>query len=150
MNAAQRNVLAVGTAIASLASCKAQLLRHDQNVAAEKAAAFATAAVVKQDWNAAYMMVREEDRKTLPLARFTEVMKASHPGGFPTEVRAMEFEPVPGHAAIQIFLEGTNDKEMFYYRVPLVGTVTDGYFPQGLFRGNMPYPTSGLRQPLKR
>ena len=136
------------TLLGTLVGC-VQVLRHDQEIAAQKATAFLTAAVVRQDYEAAYQMVREEDRPTVSQAGFTEAVKASHPSGFPTEVRAMEYEPVPGQAAIQIFLVGKNDKETFYYRVPLVGTVTSGYFPQGLFRGNKPYPPSALRQALK-
>ena len=148
MNTAVRNCIALALFTFTMA-CKAQVLHHDEDVAAAKATAFVTAAVVKQDWDAAYMMMREEDRRTVALARFTEVMKTAHPSGFPTEVHATEFEPVPGQPAIQIFLEGRNGKERFYYRVPLVGTSSRGYFPQGLFRGNMPYPKSGLRRPLK-
>jgi hypothetical protein len=145
---AQATVLAGITLIASL-QLEVKVLRHDQNVAARKALAFAKAAILEQDFEAAHGMVREEDQKEITKERLEEVVKSGHPTGRPTELRAIEFEPVPGQPAIQIFLMGKNDKEMFYYRVPVVGTVTDGYFPQGLFRGSGPYPQTALRQKLR-
>jgi hypothetical protein len=130
-------------------SCQTRMLRHDQQVAATRAEAFLRHAVVERDFPSAYAMLREEDRQQTTQAAFVDIIKREHPKGYPTGVRATEYEPVLGQAAVQIFLVGENDGEKFYYRVPMVGTVDSGYSPNGLFRGPQPYPASGLRKPLK-
>ena len=93
-------------------------------------------------------MLRDEARTRVSEATLADAIKKQHPNGYPTSVRATEYEPVPGQAAIQIFLSGDNGSEQFYYRVPLVGTVDTGYSPDGVFRGTGPYPASSLRQRL--
>ena len=130
------------------AGCTARLLRHDQNVAAARAEEFLTHAVLKQDIAAAHLMLREQTKEKFTHAALAKVVQQQHPKGYPTSLRAIEYEPVPGQAAIQIFLFGENPSEKFYYRVPLVGTVDEGYSPDGIYRGNGPYPPSALRQPL--
>jgi hypothetical protein len=94
--------------------------------------------VVEQNYHAAYMMAREQDRATLSEEQFVAILKQTHPTGFPVSVVATEYQPVPGQPAIEIFLQGRNEKEAFYYRVPMVGTVDEGYFPKGLFRSSQP------------
>jgi hypothetical protein len=141
-------LVALALVAASAAGCTARILRHDQNVAAARAEEFLTHAVVEQDFAAAHQMFGDEAKQRVSQAALADLVRQQHPKGFPTSVRAIEFEPVPGQAAIQIFLLGESPSEKFYYRVPLVGTVEDGYSPDGIYRGNGPYPTSPLRQRL--
>jgi hypothetical protein len=129
-------------------SCTARLLRHNQAVAAAKAEEFLAHAVVKHDFGAAHRMLRDDAKLRVSEAALADVVRQQHPHGYPRSVRATEYEPVPGQAAIQIFLIGERDSEKFYYRVPMVGTVGSGYSPDGFYRGSGPYPASSLRQAL--
>lgn len=139
-------LLSVGLAL----SCSARVLRHDEAVAAAQAEAFLAHAVVEQDFGAAHRMLRDEARLRVSEAALSDAVRQQHPHGYPTSVRATEYEPVPGQAAIQIFLIGERDSEKFYYRVPMVGTVESGYSPDGVYRGSGPYPASSLRQALRQ
>ena len=138
----------LATGLVWILSCTARVLRHDQSVAAAEAEEFLVIAVVKQDIATAYRMLRDETRQAVSETAFADIVKQQHPTGYPIAVRATEYEPVPGQAAIQIFLVGERDSERFYYRVPLVGTVDAGYVVDGFYRGNGPYPPSTLRQAL--
>ena len=104
---------------------------------------------MKQDAEAGYSLLSESARQQLSLEQFKQVNAKLHPSTFPTKVVANEFESIPGEKAMNIFLIGENRKEQFYYRLPMEGTVTDGYRVSGLYRGNGPYPASNLRQKLK-
>jgi len=134
--------------IGGIYGCRAQVLRHDQHIAAEQAQLFLQRLVIEQDVPSAHAMLREQDKGQLTLAQLKDVVSKEHQQGYPDKVWAIEFEPVPGQAAIQIFLAGENRREKFYYRVPMVGTVDSGYHPAGFYRGNGPYPSSSLRQKL--
>ena len=129
-------------------SCTPRMLRHDQTAAAAKAEEFLVHAVVKQDFGAAHRMLRGDAKLRVTEAALADAMRQQHLHGYPTSVRATEYEPVPGQAAIQIFLIGERDSEKFYYRVPMVGNVASGYSPEGFYRGSGPYPASSLRQAL--
>jgi hypothetical protein len=129
-------------------SCTARVLRHDQAVAAAKAEEFLVYAVLKQDFGAAHRMLRDDAKVRIGEAVLAEAVREQHPHGYPTSVRATEYEPVPGQAAIQIFLIGEKDSEKFYYRIPMVGTVDSGYSPEGFYRGSGANPASAMRQAL--
>ena len=150
MNPSARTCAILALALGSVAGCKAHVLHHDQHVAAKEAETFLRHAVVEQDFAAAHGMLREDARQRVSEAALADAVKQQHVNGYPTSVRAIEYEPVPGQAAIQIFLLGENSSEKFYYRVPLVGTVDSGYSPDGVYRGTGPYPSSSLRQRLDK
>jgi hypothetical protein len=139
-------VLAAGFTL----DCTARILRHDERVAADRAEEFLTHAVVKQDFVAAYQMLSESGKNNVSQTALVDIVRKQHPNGYPASVRAIEFEAVPGQPAVQVFLLGETDSEKFYYRVPLVGTVDQGYSPDGIYRGRGPYPQSPLRQPLRK
>lgn len=145
-----RNVATGTLVIVALLStaCTFRALRHDQHVAAVEAEEFARRILIERNIPSAYEMVRAEDRQQLPLATLQDAVLKAHAGGYPTSVRATEFEPVLGQPAIQVFLVGETASEKFYYRVPMVGTVDSGYHPSGFYRGSGPYPPSQIRQSL--
>ncbi len=128
--------------------CRAQLLRHDERVAAQQAQLFVERLVINRDAGSAHAMLADSARAQFTVAVLQDVVSKQHPQGYPDKVWASEFEPVPGQAAIQIFLTAENAREKFYYRVPMFGTVDSGYHPAGFYRGSGPYPSSSLRQKL--
>jgi hypothetical protein len=130
--------------------CKSQALRHDPQLAAMKAELFLKHAILEKDFAAAHRMLREDTQQKLSELTIADAVKKQHSKGYPQSIQATEYEPVPGQAAVQIFLHGNNGSEQFYYRMPMAGTIDDGYFPEGLFRGNRPYPKSNLRSKLNR
>jgi len=128
--------------------CRAQVLRHDQHVAAQQAQSFLEQLVINRDVGSAHAMLADSAKAEITVAVLQDVVSKQHPQGYPDKVWAAEFEPVPGQAAIQIFLTGENAREKSYYRVPVFGTVDSGYHPAGFYRGSGPYPSFSLRQKL--
>jgi hypothetical protein len=132
-----------------VAGCRIHALSHDEHVAAAKAEQFLKA-VVDRDPAAAYAMLSLEARKSVSESTFADTVQKMHADGYPPSVRATEYEPVPGEPAMQIFLEGEAAATRFYYRVPMAGTGASGYLPNGIYRGNQPYPRSPLRHALAK
>jgi hypothetical protein len=137
-------VLLFGAAL----GCKGNVLRHDPTVAAKEAERFATLAVIDRAFSSAHGMLAEASKKQVSESMMLDVVGREHPHGYPAAVHATEFEPVPGQAAIQIFLRGDSATEQFFYRVPMLGTADAGYKPGGIMRGSGPYPPSPLRKTL--
>jgi hypothetical protein len=71
-----------------------------------------------------------------------------HPGAYPKNVKATEYEPMPGEKAIYIFLLGDNSGERFYYRLILEGTAKTPYKVLRLDRAGDPYPPSSEKKRL--
>lgn len=136
---------------ASCASCAPRIrtLRHDPTIAAREAQAFVEAAFVEQNFKHARTYMSAEMRKH-PLSEIEASAGKIHPKGHPTTVSATEFEPIPGQAAMNIFLVGDAESEKFYYRVVMAGTADEGYTVAGFWRGSGPHPPSKLRQTLPR
>jgi hypothetical protein len=135
-------------ALGALPACRVRVLDHDQRVAAGVAEEFLRHAAVDRDVDAAYRMLSEDGRRRIGERELSEVLEKMHVDAHPDRVQATEYEIVPGEAAIRIFLQGENGSKALYYLVPMVGTVKDGYYPDGIFRNPGPYPKSALRQRL--
>jgi hypothetical protein len=71
-----------------------------------------------------------------------------HFGGQPRAVKAIEYEGVPGQAAIRIFLEGDADSAKFNYELYMVGTAAEGYRVGGFYRLTKPSPVWAARTRL--
>jgi hypothetical protein len=87
-----------------LPSC-INILVHDEKAAGAAATRFAQAAFVKKD-NAAYELAAREFRDKVSRQQFAEIIAKIHPQGFPTEVVATEFEPIPSKRGMVIYLHG--------------------------------------------
>ncbi|HTM56750.1 MAG TPA: hypothetical protein VL175_22145 [Pirellulales bacterium] len=121
---------------------------HSPDLAALKAQEFADTAFVKRDYKAAYGLCAPETRAAVSYPAFEAELAKLHQDEFPSRVEATEFEPLPGQAAMNIFLIGHGDTKELYYRIPMAGTSEHGYKPTGFFRRNRAYPPSPLRRPL--
>ncbi len=123
------------------------VISHDQRSAAATAEHFANAAFVKNDVASAYLDLSAEMQRAFPAGELTAEISKLHPAGRPTEVAAIEYGPILGQKAMNIYLKGSGGNEAFYYRLLMVGTKEQGYKVGGFWRGNGPYPSSA-RRPL--
>ena len=126
---------------------KTKVGRDERNTAFDIALNFAEAAFFQRDYGKAYLLVSEDCNATFE--EFSSGIEKIHPKGFPTAVRATEYEPVPGEEKIKIFLHGRGDDEEFYYRFVMQGTKERNYKVFSLERADGPYPPSELRERLK-
>lgn len=129
-----------------LSSC-VRVIEHNQTAAASAAEHFATTAFIKKDYPTAHGLLSPASRESIPLEKLAEQVDKMHPTVFPAEVKAIEYEPMPGQTAMQIYLKGSAEKEEFYYRLVMSGDRHSGYQVSGLWRGSGPYPPSA-RKPL--
>lgn len=139
-------------AMTSLPSCgpSVRVLRHSESLAAREAQRFADAAYVERDFKKAYTLLSPTAQAAYSLDTVEAEMAKIHPRGYPSTVRTTEYEPIPGQAAMNIFLVGEGDSEKFYYRLVMAGTKDSGYKVSGFFRGSRPYPPSQLRHSLEK
>ncbi len=127
-----------------------RVLHHDEQKAAVEAEKFAEVAFVQHEPQNAYSIFSDEGKKAISLDKFTTTIEQMHPNGYPSKVSAVEYEPIPGQPAMNIFLHGQNEQEDYYYRLVMQGTAEKGYKVAGFFRSNIPPPDSFMRQPLKK
>lgn len=126
---------------------KREVGRDERNMAFDRALDFAEVAFFQRDYVKAYLLVSEDSKATFE--EFSSGIDKMHPKGFPTAVRATEYEPVPGEEKINIFLHGKGDDEEFYYRFVMEGTKERNYKVFSLVRADGPYPPSELRERLR-
>src|SRR5262245_39496362 len=103
-----------------LSSC-VRVIEHNQATAASAAEQFAAVAFIKQDYPTAHGLLSQASRENIPLEKLSAQVAKMHPAAFPTEIKAIEYEPIPGQAAMQIYLKGSAEKEEFYYRFVMTG-----------------------------
>lgn len=140
----------VGTfALVFLISCTATAISHNEDMAAKSAIEFSKVALVQHDIQNGYSLLSENAKKTISFDKYSQAFSQMHPSSYPISLTAQEFEPMPGQKGMNIFLYGENASERFYYRFTMEGTGGTGYKVSGMYRGNGPYPPSGLRQELK-
>ena len=133
--------------LCSSISCGINVIVHDQQAAAKSAAKFADVALVQSDYSVARSMLSPELEQATTGDKLAAEVGKMHPKGRPSDVKAVEFEPLPGQRAMNIFLKGTQGDEEFFYRLLMVGDENAGYKVGGLWRGSGPYPPSA-RKPL--
>lgn len=134
----------------SLLGCKptVRVIHHDEDMAADRALEFAETAFVQQDYEKAYRLLTKEGKLTFQ--KFRNVIGQMHTNSFPTTIKAVEYEPMPGQKAMSIFLYGESAGEKFYYRFVMQGTKKANYNVFAFYRRDGPYPQAKLRWPLKR
>ncbi len=146
-----RKLLTLVALVAScfcLTSCGGHVLVHDPNAAAATAEAFARSAFVSKDMGAAYAMMTPRVREGIPQQTFSDAIGKMHPNGFADEVSAVEYEPIPGQAGMNIYLIGRNSSETFYYRMSMAGDKLTGYQVSSAGREKGAFPPSKRRRPL--
>jgi hypothetical protein len=129
-----------------LPSC-ISVIAHNEQAAAAAATRFAQTAFVQKDYAAAYGLLSREFLGKVAQPQLADIVAKMHPKGYPTEIHATEFEPLPGQRGMVIYLLGKSSGEEFYYRFVLEGDSSAGYRVSGLFRGGGAYP-AGNRRPL--
>ncbi|MDG3007974.1 hypothetical protein [Paludisphaera mucosa] len=122
-----------------------RVYRHQPADAARAAEQFADLAVVRSDVAGSYARIAPEFQRTISEERLGDAVAKMHPAGRPKEVRATEYEPMPGQAAMMIFLKGTRGDESFFYRFMMLGDQPSGYRVGGFWRGSGPYPPSARK-----
>jgi hypothetical protein len=120
-------------------------LEHRPDLAAKVASDFAQVAFVEHDARRAYDLLWEQGKARV---QFEKSLVEMHPQGYPTEVNAVEYEPIFGQPAMNIFLHGVRGEEQYYYRIVVQGTAPTGYKVSDCLRGSGPYPPSPARKPL--
>ncbi|MGP0066412.1 MAG: hypothetical protein ACLQGP_22840 [Isosphaeraceae bacterium] len=136
-------------AMCGLSTSCIRIISHDESKAANTAAEFARAAFVARDYPRAYGLLASSARSQVTLQKLTESIAEMHPKGFPSQVDAAEYEPMPGQRAMNIYLNGTGEGEAYFYRLLMEGDAPSGYGVIGLYRSNGPPPPSN-RKPLPK
>ena len=124
------------------------VFRHEPSMAAKEADRFADTLLIKRNLEEAYGLLSDGMKAHFSLEQFKELVGKMHPLAYPLKIQSMEFEPIPGQKAMNIFLIGEHGEEKFYYRFTMEGVKETDYKVSGLWRGNGPYPPSKMRKPL--
>jgi hypothetical protein len=125
--------------------------RHDPDQAAVGAIIFAKEAFIDLNQPEAYGFLSEEVRQKTSYDQYIDLIARMHPEGFPKEVRATGYEPIPGGEAMFIWLYGEGDGEQFHYRVTMRGKAPAGYEVAEVIRAARTPPQSSVAPlPLKR
>ena len=127
----------------SLASCGVGVIAHDPQAAAKTAAKFADLAIVRSDYPAAHAMLTKPLQETLSADKLADEIAKFHPTSRPSEIAAIEFEPIPGQRAMNIYLKGSRGEEAFYYRIRMLGDAGSGYKVDFVGRGGRAVSTLG-------
>lgn len=130
------------------AGCFYRATRQSPIMAATSASEFAQAAFVEHDVDKAFNMLHPDFHAITTKEEFTRVLTAMNKPTSPGAIVATDYEPIPGEEGMNIYIRGESDRETFYYRIPMKGSVRQGYKPVGIFRNPGPYPTTSLRRPL--
>lgn len=131
----------------SLASCRARLLVHDERAAAEAAHRFGELAFEKGEFSAAYECLSPEMQQAHTEGEVTDLLSQMSHGIGPGTVRAVAFEPIPGTAAMNVYLDLPGQRTT-HYRVLMVGDAVSGYHVGGFWKRADPAPATA--RPLAR
>jgi hypothetical protein len=102
-------------------------IRHNPDSAAAMAILFAKRGLIDRNFSAAYQVLAKGTKQQLSAEAFKNLMLGLHPNSWPKKLSAVEYEPVPGQQAINIYLYGKEGDEIFLYKLVMEGTVDDGY-----------------------
>ena len=102
-------------------------IHHDEKLAAKRALEFARIVLIDKNADRGYELLSADGKRHVPLDKFKQTVAAMNARGYPTRVSATDYEPMPGEAAIYIFLHGQNGDEQTQYRVTLEGDAADDY-----------------------
>ena len=129
-------------------ACTLRSSRQDPIKAAISATEFAQAAVVERNVDKAFNLLHPDFQAYATKEKFAQVLTTMNSPTYPRAIIATDYEPILGQEVMNIYIRGESDTETFYYRIPMKGSVNQGYKPVGIFRSDTPYPKSDLRRPL--
>ena len=127
--------LLLGTVLLGCSSCITfNAIRHDPDLAAERAIQFAKEAFIDLNQPGAYEFLSEDLKQEVSLDKFIGVVAQMHPDNFPRVIRATDYAPVMGQKVVVIWLTGENATETFYYELTMAGTVRTNYKVASVYR----------------
>lgn len=134
--------LLVYTSIALGVACSVEV--YDEDQASDEALIFAKIAFVERNTRDAYERLHEKTKESVSLNRFADLLKLMHPRGWPQSVAKKGYQIIPGRNALNIYIDGRNEDELFFYRFEVDQTKSGGYRVLSLFRGRGEYPRNDL------
>lgn len=123
-------------------------IRHDPDSAAIKGVEFARTAIIEGDYPSAYQQLSRKGQQELTVEKLQDLIIRMHPKNWPRSIAAIEYEPLPGREAMNIFLFAKDGNENFVYMFVMDGTADTGYKVSGIVRRQTPLATSSTRRPL--
>ncbi len=117
-------------------------------MAAASATQFAQVAFVEKNADKAFSLLHPDFQSYITKEKFSEALTTMNTPTSPLSIVTTDYEPIIGEEGMNIYITGENDRETFYYRIPMKGTQQKGYKPAGFFRNSGPYPKSSSRKPL--
>ena len=124
--------------IAGLIACVPSI-KHNPELAGKRAVEFAQVALVRQDSEKAYLLLSDETKGYVPLAKFKETLVRLYPGVRPIRVKATDYEPMPGEKAIYIYITAETAGEQSDYTLTMDGSAATDYKVSKITRGSSSY-----------
>jgi hypothetical protein len=125
-----------------------RVIRHNQDMAAVEAIQLAKIAIINRDYEQARARLALHTLNGTSVAKFQSVIEKIHTAGWPSSIKAVGFEPLPGQMAMRIYLQGKSSKEDFFYLFVMEGDADAGYRVSDIFRLKDPVHSSGSIKPL--
>lgn len=120
-------------------------VKHSPELAIETARKFSEVVFVKHDYSFGLQFASKRRDADFTEAALKQMVEKMHPtGDYPTLVRAIGYELIPGNRAAKVYLEGLDGTTKSYYSIELEGDVSTGYFVTGLYRRPNMFEVSGL------
>ena len=113
--------------ILSLGMMGCSPIRHDENLAKQRALEFAEIVLVKHNIEQGYAQLSDSAKHYVSEEKFKETISRLHPDGYPTRVTVTGYKPIFNEKVIYIFLSGTNSDKQFQYMLTLEGTAASDY-----------------------
>jgi hypothetical protein len=131
-----------------LSAACSRVIRHDQDMAAVEAIQLAKIAIINRDFEQARARLALHTLNGTSTAKFQSLVEKIHTTGWPSSIKAIRFEPLPGQRAMRIYLHGKSGKEDFFYLFVMEGDADSGYRVWDIFRLKDSIPSSASIKPL--
>jgi len=119
------------------------VIRHNQDMAAIEAIQLAKIAIISRDYEQARARLALRALNLTSVPQFQSVIERIHTSGWPSSIKAVRYEPLPGQRAMRIYLEGKSAGEHFFYLFVMEGDADSGYRVLDIFRLKDSIPSSG-------
>jgi hypothetical protein len=113
-------------------------IRHDDQLARQRALEFAEVALVRHDFEKGYALLSPEAKLHVPAEKFRETLSRLHQDGYPTKITATGYKPMFNEKAIYVYLSGEAAGKHFQYTITLEGTATSDYRVSIVTRTDLP------------
>ncbi len=132
-----------------ISSCFVGTVRHQPQSAIRVAEEFTRASFVDRDFERALGYASKE-KMTLRAGAFEQaILQIQGSVPFPADVQATAYEIPFGQNQVIVFLEGSGESRMSYYRVLTVGNANSEYLVMEVFRADSPFPKGPLQEPVQ-